>query len=228
MRSYFPLTDFDFYAYVVSGLALLVAFDYACPVPNQLLHWDWTFVKAGVVVGVAYFTGQVAALLSTWLLEHWLLKRLKPPAAIMLGMEEPGKWDERVRSISGTRYLERLSPPVIAAAKMRAAEALRCSIGELDREAVFQFGFAAARCSEDACRRMDRDRREYEFSRNMAMVGMIAAPTITSGAIWMRDLSGAAWAFLAAVTSSIMFVRYVRYYASYHSQVIRAAALPHP
>jgi hypothetical protein len=226
VRNYFPLTDFDFYAYVMSGLALLIALDYAYPGSDLVLKWNWTVPQGITLAAAAYVVGQMTALLSGWLLEHRLLRKMKSPSGIMLGFDEAGKLEQVLRAVTGTRYFERLSDPLVKSVKCNAAHAYRCQPDELDRETIFQYGFAVARCSEDTCRRMDRDRRDYEFGRNMALVALIGGIALMARFLLMHDNRAAFWGALALATSGAMFVRYVRYYTSYHSQVIRAAALP--
>jgi hypothetical protein len=226
VRTYFPLTDFDFYAYVMSGLALLIALDYAYPGSDLILKWDWTVPQGIALAAAGYVVGQVTALLSGWLLEHRLLRKMKSPSGIMLGFDEAGKLERLLRALTGTRYFERLSEPLVKSVKCNAARAYRCRPGELDRETIFQYGFAVARCSEDTCRRMDRDRRDYEFGRNMALVAFISGVALIGRYALLHDNAAISWSVLALATSGAMFVRYVRYYTSYHSQIVRAAALP--
>ena len=229
MRGYFPFTDFEFYAYVVSGLVLLVTLDYSCTAVDLLLHWNWQLEQAAVVIAISYVTGMIVAMLAASVLETQLFKRTKRPSAIMLGYAAPGGWEKFLTISTGTSYFfSPLSDLLITKAKRNAAAALGCELEAMDnkdrREDLFQYGFFVARRAEDSCRRIDRDRREYEFSRNMAVVSFISAVALYLRGVFRMEVPPMAWALAATLTSIIMFLRYVRYYGSFHSQVIRAAA----
>ena len=224
MRGYFPFTDFDFYAYVVSGLILLVSLDYACPATDLMLHRNWSIVEGAVAIAAGYFTGLVAAMIATTLLEHSLFNRLVvPPSALMLGRAIPTRRDRFLARFAGTHYLTALPTPIADRANDNARAALQIT-GKASRESIFQYGFAVGRCSEDTCRRMDRDRREYEFGRNMTVVSLLSMIALLAKAAIEGNEVALAWSIGALLLAGVMFTRYIRYYASFHSQVIRAAA----
>lgn len=163
-------------------------------------------------------------MIATTLLEHSLFDRLVVrPSELMLGLAAPNSRDRILARFAGTHYLAALPTPIADRATANARAALQTT-GEVSRESIFQYGYAVGRCSEDTCRRMDRDRREYEFGRNMTIVSLLSMIALLVKA-WMEQNEVAfAWSVGALLLAGVMFTRYIRYYASFHSQVIRAAA----
>lgn len=56
----FPLTDFDFWAFLTSGAVVLAAFDHALGM-GFVDRDRWTFVQGTLAVALAYVAGHVVA-----------------------------------------------------------------------------------------------------------------------------------------------------------------------
>jgi hypothetical protein len=260
MRDFFPFTNFDFYAYVFTGLILLACLDYVALPRGQhllLVAANWKIVPGIVMVACGYVVGQIVGLISTLVIEFFLFSRRSPreaqvgrpgrrdllakpgrwgffysPSAVLLELEKHGKFAQRMLIFSATRYFRPLPERLATQAIAREAYAMGTTVADIkeerDRETVFQYGFTIARGSDDTCRRMDRDRREYEFSRNLSMVALVCCVILL---FWAPDpgqnraLICLPW--VALIVGVAMLARFVKYYASFHSQVIRAAALGH-
>jgi hypothetical protein len=232
MRSYFPLTDYDFYAYVLVGFLALICADYAF-VDGIWLIYDvrWTVIYGIGVVLTAYILGQVISMLAALILEKWIVcRRFGPPRDYLLGARKTiPKLVGLINGLSASHNSPALPTAIAKKAIQNAASALgqeyRAFLAnDTHTEEVFQFGYSVGRGREDTCRRLDRDRREYEFSRNLAFLSFFSGPIL----LFWPSGAYAPWLGIIIIALSVfMFVRFVRYFTSFHTQVIREAAFAH-
>src|SRR4051794_34978690 len=90
MKSYFPFTDYDFWAYLASGCLLLFSVDYAIMGGRFMFREHWPFVEIVLAVSLAYAVGQLSTSLSSPILEHWLARSvLYPPISLQVGLVQP-------------------------------------------------------------------------------------------------------------------------------------------
>ncbi len=228
MRSTFPLTDYDFYAYVLTGVVALGVVDHAIFDGAYIIRWKhWSFQYGAAIVALSYIAGQLVSMVSGLLLEQLLLCRvLCPPREYLLRVKVPSRWARWTAKLSGSHYTEALPESVADLAIGNAARALGHKVHEFralaDRsEQAFQYGYAVGRLSEDGCRRIDRDRREYEVSRNLCLVCLVSGPLLLMGP---EQPSRSMLAGTALAVGAVMLIRFIRYFVSYHVQVLRAAA----
>lgn len=225
MKQYFPFTDYDFYAYLTSGLALLFALDYAGTGGSIMQRDEWSFVETVLAVSIAYIAGQFVASLSSPLLEHGFARHfLYPPVAVLLALSEP-RWRERLLGRLVGRYYEPFKPNVRKAIIERAATALKVESSEIrDPEEVFQVAFPAARAVEDTRNRMDDFRNQYGFNRNAALVAFVAAVAIALRAWLLSDSNAWIWAGLSLAVGFGLLVRFLKFYSAFAAEVLRAFA----
>jgi hypothetical protein len=232
MRSYFPFTDFDFYAYVLAGFLALVCFDYAFLDGAWLLHdVNWTIAYGAGVVASSYIAGQIVSMIASFTLEKQVVcKWIGPPREYLLGVRT--NVPTLVRFINGLSA-SHISPTLPSAIATKAMQNAAVALGEqfedfrgkdTRSEEVFQYGYAIGRCHEDTCRRLDRDRREYELSRNLALVSLVGGGLLL---VFPRAAPESWPGPLLLLLSCFMLIRFVRYFASFHTQVIREAAFAH-
>jgi hypothetical protein len=87
MKQWFPFTDYDFYAYLTSGMLLIAAFDYTFGGGVLVERTEWTVVQIVFWTAVAYLIGQLLAGPSAAVLEHGIASALlRPPLAVLLGL----------------------------------------------------------------------------------------------------------------------------------------------
>ena len=96
MKNHFPFTDYDFYAYLTSGMLLLSVLDFAFNDAKLLTHANWNFVQIVAAIASAYVVGHIVASLAQLVIETFALsKLLSKPIVLQLGYERPN-WIERL------------------------------------------------------------------------------------------------------------------------------------
>lgn len=95
MRTWFPFTDYDFYAYLTSGLILVATFDLAFFGGELVYQESWTFVQGVFWTIVCYLIGHVVAGLSSLILQQLAFSGLfLSPEAIVLDLKGQGFMNE--------------------------------------------------------------------------------------------------------------------------------------
>lgn len=222
MKGWFPLTDYDFYACVISGALLIAAADYVFFGATLLNRGDWSVVQTVIWIGVAYVVGQIAAAPSSALIEHLLSRKwLHSPTTILLGLAEP-RWRERViASVFAQHEYTPMPSKLRERIKAAAAHRLRCNEVELDSETVFQIAFPVARGVSDTATRLDRFIALYGFARNLAFAALVASGILVFALLRAFDAT-TLWLLAAALVVFIgMFGRYIKFYAAYGAEVLR-------
>lgn len=172
----FPFTDYDFYGYLSCGLVLLFAIDYWHTGGQYLIHDNWTFLQTTFALALAYVTGQIIAIPSSIIIEHWLARTLlRPPVTVLLSVRAT-KTEQFIEGFFlGQNYRpfpESLRDKVFANAE-RHTNTSRVEL-EANPEHVFSPAFTSVRKIEDVRKRLDDFRNQYGFNRNMAMSGFIS------------------------------------------------------
>lgn len=223
MRDWFPLTDYEFYAFVASGMFLIAAVDYCYTGGVLVGRTEWTLVQGIFWTVVAYVVGQICAAPSSAIVEFLLARVwLRSPTAVALGIGKR-RWREHVVAwLFANREYAPLSQAVQNRIKKAAAAKLNVSIASLDAETVFQIAFPAARGQEDSAKRLDSFINSYGFCRNICFVAIVATPML--GLKYNSDRTNLDMIlFLTAIAFAIgMFGRFIKYYAAYGRQVLYA------
>jgi hypothetical protein len=190
MQNLFKFSDYDIFAYVVAGLALMIGAD-------LVLGWDTivrrdgslTVGEGAVRVLGAYVLGMLVAGLSSRVLQRWLEHRVvgQPFGSLMRAADSAG-W----RSVFSS-YHHPLSATVRARVKERLEKLQSWSAGDITKLETFPKGllaggdwlamserlFSAAHPSalrdSAAADRMETFLKLYGFCRNLAFVLLVCA-----------------------------------------------------
>jgi len=225
MKSWFPLTDYEFYAYLIAGGLLLAAVDYTLGTGGLVARTHWTLVDGLFWGAIAYLAGQVSAAPSSALLEHVVARRwMTIPADIQLGLKQRNAFETCFAAFFAPREYAPMKPALRAAALQRASTRLGQPAGGLDGETVFQAAFHAARTSSDTAARLSTFLNQYGFCRNVAFVSTLAAGLL-GWREWSAPSSQTALLLAGSFVLAIgMFGRFLKFYAAYSLDVLRAFA----
>ena len=227
MKSWFPLTDYDFYGYLANGFVLLFVVDYIFSSGAIMGRENWTFVQIVLAIAVAYFTGQIFDIPSSIVLEHWLARRvLRPPTALLVGAVQMRRLDWFIARWMVGRYYEPLPETTRRIILEKAATATNKDSVEIesDPEAIFGVAFTVARRNEDARQRMDAFRNQYGLNRNVAFTALISVCLF----LWKAGNDDESRAYLFAAFALILavglFIRFLKFYSAFAAEVLRTFA----
>lgn len=221
MKTWFPFTDYDFYAYLTSGSLLIASTDLAFNAGLILATTNWSFVSIVLFFAGAYVVGHLVAFASSQLLEFGLARTLiAPPVEILLGRKTPSALERFAGTIIG-RYYEPLTEPVREKVLAVAAALLQRPSSALSAEDVFQVAHRTALATDHLRDRVSDFRNQYGFCRNVALVAIVATILFA-----MSSLSGKpalwSWAAIGMVVAFGMTVRFLKFYAAFSAEVLRA------
>lgn len=223
MRSNFPFTSYDFYAYLTSGTLLLTICDYVFNNATFFGKDEWSFVQVVAGIAFAYVVGHIVASFAQLFLERWLVfQLLSKPSQIQLGLKTPNRVEEALGALVG-RYYEPLSPSTRTKILETAAGAFNKDVSSItDSEDVFQLGYQRSLSNSVTRDRMDDFRNQYGLCRNLAFVGLVSVAFL----VWKASVDEAQYEWLLVVGAGIlalgMFVRYVKFLSSFHAEVLRS------
>lgn len=223
MKDWFPLTSYEFYAYLTSGMVVLAAADHAF-MDSALAHeTDWKVVIAVFWAAIAYLIGHIVAIPSSAIFEHLIAKRvLRDPSAVILGLQSQ-RWRELCfGTILGAREYEPFPADYRLGILAKLARLLNVSETDLQAEAAFQCAFTHARSNSDSAIRMDNFINQYGLCRNVSFASLIAAVFLTILACRTGNGNDIALAVGAAILSVGLFARFIKFYAAYTREVFRA------
>lgn len=224
MKQWFPFADYDFYAYLTSGLIALAALDYVLTDGHFLLKTDWPIIHVIFAISAAYIAGHIMAGPSSMLLENGLARRLlHSPVALQLGVRRPRLAERLIHKFAVGRYYSALPKPVRN--QIFANVASRLGADRIkEPEAIFQIAFPVARSIADTANRLDQFRNQYGFCRNVAFSFLLAAAVLTPRVI----ASGEKEVFLGVTAllalAVAMFFRFLKFYAAFSAEVLRTFA----
>lgn len=225
MKQWFPLTDYEFYAFVTAGMLLIAAVDYSVAGAILTTRTDWGVVNGVFWTIIAYLVGQICAAPSAGLLEHVVARRwLSIPADIQLGLKPRNAAERLAAALFAQREYAPLSTAVREKALARAATQLGRAVTDLDGETVFQAAFHISRAVPDTAVRLGAFLNQYGLGRNVAFVGLIATPLlIYRQCVTPSPIGG--WLIAASALLTIgMFGRFLKFYSAYSCDVLRTYA----
>ena len=223
MREWFPLTNYEFYAFVSSGMLLVATVDYCFTGEILVGRTDWTIVQGVFWTIVSYVLGHICAAPSATLIEFVLARGfLRSPSAVALGIGKR-RWRDYVAAwLFANREYAPLAKPVQDRIKNAASAKLNVPTATLTAEAIFQVAFPAAREKEDSIKRLDSFQNNYGFCRNICFVGIVAT-FMLSYHYYQQPTEKGFWILIAAIFTAIgMFGRFLKYYSAYARQVLTA------
>jgi hypothetical protein len=223
MKEWFPLTSYDFYAYLTSGMVVLASCDRVFMGSALATESDWKIVIAVFWAAIAYLVGQIVAIPASAIFEHLIAKRiLHDPSAVVLGLKSQ-RWREKcfglfVGSSEYTPFPLYYRSEIIK----KLSHLLKVDENNLEPDTAFQCAFPFARTLPDSVTRLDNFLNQYGLCRNVSFAGLIATMllsflawrTVTRIDIFLAIGSG--------VLSLGLFVRFVKFYAAYTREVYRA------
>ncbi len=222
MKSYFPFTDYDFYAYLTSGAFFLSVIDFVFNDAAFLMRTDWTFVQILMAVATAYVAGHIAATFAQLVIETFIVSKvISKPIAIQLGFRNPNIVERLIGVLVG-RYYEPLEEAVQTKIKESARTALSMPDNqEFSAEDVFQVGFRKSFSVDGVRARMDSFLNQYGFCRNISFVALVATVIICWKAYWSQIPHEELVIISCVVVFVGMFIRFVKFYASFQAEVVR-------
>lgn len=219
MKSWFPFTDYDFYAYLASGALALGVADLLLTGGTTLTRSEWTFAQIVLVIAGAYVAGQVIASASSLVLEYGLARFiLSPPTPILLGLKKRNFLEAFAGAVLIGRYYEAFPEAVKDNLLKAAAKTLgRSPANFKDSEAVFLVAYSACRANEDSRERADNFRNQYAFCRNVAFVGLVSAALLAA-----RMPQHPSYWMIALAIALGMISRFLKFYCAFAAEVLRA------
>ena len=223
MKDWFPLTSYEFYAYLTSGMVVLAAADRTFMASSLANQTDWKVVIVVFWAAIAYLIGQIVAIPSSAVFEHLIAKRvLRDPSAVILGLQEQ-RWCERCfGTMVGSREYEPFPADYRAGIVKKIAQMLNVSEPSVQADAAFQCAFSHARSIPDSAVRLDNFLNQYGLCRNVSFASLIATVFLTGLACRTGDGTDILLAVGAAVLAIGLFIRFIKFYAAYTREVFRA------
>jgi hypothetical protein len=221
MKSWFPLADYDFYAFLTAGMILIAAGDFSFGGSQLIGRSSWSIFGAVFWIVIAYLIGQVTAGWSASILEFGLARCFfRAPVDLILGISRPRLRERAVEIFAGAREYKPFPPAVSAAVLQKASERLG-GFEIIDGETAFQIAFPVARRSSDTAARLDRFINVYGMCRNTSFVAFIAAVFLIIAAFREGSIAKA-WLSVATLILAVgMFGRFMKFYAAYSREVFR-------
>lgn len=223
MKSWFPFTDYDFYAYITSGVILIASVDYTLFGGVLVNRTEWTVVQGVFWTMLSYLVGHITAGLSSFLLEQTITKKVfRSPSLIVLGLSSP-RWFEKLFSSLFAQEYSPLPSPSCDEVIRKLSGKLQCDRATLpDAETMFQAAFSVARYEASSELRLNQFMNLYGFCRNVAFAFVLASILLT----WKLSFHPApadGWLIAAAVIMAIgMYGRFLKFYAAYTREIFRA------
>lgn len=221
MRDWFPLTNYEFYAFVASGMLLVASIDYCFADAVLVNRTEWTVVQIIFWTVVSYIAGQICAAPSSGLIEFVFARVIfRSPTEVALGLGKR-RWREHVAAwLFANREYSPLATKVRDRIKSGAAAKLGMGVANLDGEHIFQVAFPAARASADTVSRLESFQNSYGFCRNICFVALLATGMLTYK-YWHGSAQKDGWLAVGALAVAIgMYGRFLKYYAAYGRQVL--------
>jgi hypothetical protein len=219
-----PFSAYDFFGYLANGFVILCATEYAL-FGTAIAERDWKVGAAIFYLVLAYIIGHIVANVSSYLLEHIVVRAwLKSPEETLFKAQQR-TWRARFFPIFFQPFPERTQKRVLDAAKRHGFE-------EPGR-ALFFHAHAVAKQDKTTQERLTSFLNLYGFCRNVSLGLLLAAVILVAGALLDWGKSGiwsdvdnlkVAWAGAALVGAIGMFYRYLKFFRHYTIEVFNTYA----
>lgn len=222
MKSWFPFTDYEFYAYITSGVIVIAGVDYTLFGGVLVNRTEWTIVQGVFWTMISYLVGHITAGLSSFALEQTLVKKVfRAPELIILGLQKPRLFERAFKSLFAREYSafpQTNSDQIIE----KLAASLKCDRASLtDPEAMFQTAFSISRYESTSEVRLNQFMNLYGFCRNTAFAFLLVAALL----VWKMTFSPVAmdnWLLIGALVMAVgMFGRFLKFYSAYTRETLR-------
>ena len=222
MKTWFPFTSYDFYAYLTTGMLALAAFDRVFMGSMLASENDWAFVSIAFWTAIAYLTGQLLAIPSSAIFEHVIARRiLIPPVALLLGMSSSRGREAVFTHAFGARELAALPVASQRSILRKIADKLEMQTEDIDAETAFQCAFPYARSSADSAIRLDTFLNQYGMARNVSFASLLAALLLLYHGWLEQDHMSTNLGIAALILAVGLFGRFIKFYAAYAREVMR-------
>jgi hypothetical protein len=222
MKDWFPLTSYDFYAYLTAGMVTVAAYDHAFMGSALATRSDWTIVAGVFWAAIAYLVGQIIAIPAAAIFEHGVARKfLRSPSEIILGLKTMRRRERIIALISGAREYGPLPDANRRCTIGKLAAALDIDADRVRGEAAFQCAFPHARGVADSATRLDNFLNQYGMCRNVSFAALLAAVMLWVGRGTVCDPKTNMLAIAALILSAGLFLRFMKFYAAYSREVFR-------
>jgi hypothetical protein len=225
LKQWFPLTDYDFYAYLIAGMLLIGAVDYTLGGGVLVHKTQWSVAEGLFWVAIAYLVGQISAAPSSALLEHLVARKwMHSPADVQLGLQPRNLFERLFAAMFAPREYAPLAGSIQTKALDRATVETGQMRDTLTGDAVFQTAFHPVRQIGDTATRLSVFINLYGFSRNVAFASLISFALLAFEEIGHPARTTELFLVGSAVLFVGMFGRFIKFYAAYSADVIRSYA----
>ncbi len=192
-------SDYDVFAYVVSGFAMIVACDLVFAT-HYVVGAKWSIPDGIIVIVAAYIIGQLLASPSSLLLERGLVRRaLGRPADVLMEVKPTsGLRGALARSVLADYYA-----PLDAATAGRLRELMHAENIQ-SGEALFWRAYPTIKAHAVSYARLEAFLKLYGFCRNLAFVALIAAVALGASATVAAVRSGSGAAVIQYASSAVI------------------------
>lgn len=210
MRSWFPLADYDFWGYLVSGAIIAFALTSLAGIPITSATLRDPLNALAFAAG-SYTLGHANAALAAWLFENIVVAKLiGTPLAVLTGASKR-------RAFVGLIAPSYRPLPEFTIGALKA----RLRVQALPaQEEIFQRAYHYARRFADARDRIEGFRNQYGFCRNATLAVLIAGWCALPWATG-REL---ALAVTVVGTATLLFARYLKFYRLFAVEILSTFA----
>lgn len=216
MDKMFRFSDYDIFAYVVSGFATLLVIDFTVAT-HLVLGANWTVSEGLIVVVAAYVAGQIIAAPASLLFERGLVRKaLGRPIDWLMKLRQP----EGLRRTLSRTILAEYFAPLDRCTRERLSNTMK-SEGIDSGEELFWRAFPTVKNDETGYARLESFQKLYGFCRNIAFVafcGGIALFFKALGSLGLpdgaafREFGGSAAAFVIGAGMVLRYLKFRRLY----------------
>jgi hypothetical protein len=221
-----PFSPYDFFGYLANGFLIICAFEYAF-FGTALAERDWKVGPAVFFAVLAYIIGHIVANLSSYFLEHKLVRgTLKSPEETLFTKAKQ-KGERRTLA-------ERLFPifcqPFPPETQKRVLALAEKNGFDKPGRGLFLHAHSVVKQDKVTLERLTTFLNQYGFCRNVSMGLIIAAIILIAGALkdwgqWSEiDTHRLWWAGAALLGAVGMFYRYLKFFRHYTMEVFNSYA----
>ncbi|MBX9681617.1 MAG: hypothetical protein K2X38_22910 [Gemmataceae bacterium] len=216
-----PFSPYDFFGYLANGFLILCAVEYAfCG--TSLAERDWKIGTAAFYIVLAYIIGHIIANVSSYLLEHKVVREwLNSPEETLF---EPQQKTWRAF------FFPIFYRPFPAETQKRVLDVAQNNGFDKPGRGLFLHAHAVVKQDKVTLERLTAFLNQYGFCRNVSMGLIISAIILLIGALihvgqWTEvDSYKLAWAGAALVGTVGMFYRYLKFFRHYTMEVFGSYA----
>jgi hypothetical protein len=226
MKDWFPLTNYEFYAFVSAGMLLVASVDYCLAGGVLVNREEWSVVEVIFWTIVSYLAGHLCASASSIILEQFVTRQLlRSPTEIITGISRRRWIDHAVSFLAASRreYIP-LPEPLRRRLLSRVSSAVEHPASELSAETVFETSFSAARANPDTAARLDQFLNSYGLCRNVSFVSFIGVALLARRYTANPNDQDLLLLISATVMAFGMYGRFFKYYSAYTREVLRIYA----